>query len=306
MVDIGCRKPGVVQRRLPGLDGQARGGAADVALADARAFDDPAVAGVEAGGQVVVGHDLVRHGDAAAGDADASHAAGPRARPRPWMAMKPASPSMMPPELTARPNRARPTWRPTARPRNWLANSTTWASPVAPRGCPGPPGRRGVDHQSGCVDAGVARFGGRAGLPDREEPERLEGVDLLGRRGVVQLDQVDVGGAHAGGFPGGVGGLGHSVVVVEESIAGAGHRSDDTRGGGRGGDGGAGHDGGGRSVGEGAAHESGQDARHLRRRQHLLNGRACAGTGPAGCGPRGRRPSRRRRRSGAGSPHARP
>src|ERR1700723_1953010 len=112
MVDVGRSEPGVLERGRPGLDGQARGGASDVALADAGAFDDPGVIGIEAGGQVVVGHDLLRHGDAAAGDADAPHASVSEPAAMAWMAMKPASPSMMPPELTARPSRAGATCRP--------------------------------------------------------------------------------------------------------------------------------------------------------------------------------------------------
>ena len=38
-----------------------------------------------------------------------------------------------------------------------------------------------------------------------------------------------------------------------------------------------------RAVGERAAHQPGEDAGHLGRREDLLDGHACAGTGPAGC-----------------------
>ena len=63
---------------------------ADVAFADAGALDDPLVAGVEVDRHVVVGHDLVRHGDPPAGDPDPRHAADP-ARTA-WMPTNPASP----------------------------------------------------------------------------------------------------------------------------------------------------------------------------------------------------------------------
>ena len=85
-----ARPPGTGQGGLGGLDGQTRRGAADVALADAGALDDPLVAGVEAHRHVVVGDDLVRHGDAPTGDPDPPHAADP-ARTA-WMPTNPASP----------------------------------------------------------------------------------------------------------------------------------------------------------------------------------------------------------------------
>ena len=90
VVDLGGGATGLGQRGLRGLDGQTRGGAADVALADARALDDPLVARVERDRHVVVGHHLVRDGDAPAGDADSLHAADPARIP--WMHTIPASP----------------------------------------------------------------------------------------------------------------------------------------------------------------------------------------------------------------------
>ena len=65
----------------------------------------------------------------------------------------------------------------------------------------------GVHDEPGGVDAGGARLGGRPGLPGGEEAERLEGVELLGRGGVVQLDEVDVAGPEAEGLPGRLGRL---------------------------------------------------------------------------------------------------
>ena len=65
-----------------------------------------------------------------------------------------------------------------------------------------------VHHETGAVHPGEAGFGGRAGLSRPEEPERLEGEDLLGCGGIVQLDQIEVVGTEAPGFPCGLGGLG--------------------------------------------------------------------------------------------------
>ena len=59
-----------------------------------------------------------------------------------------------------------------------------------------------VDHEPGGVHAGGAGLGGRAGLAGREEAQRLEGVELLGGRGVVQLHQVGVVGPEPEGLPG--------------------------------------------------------------------------------------------------------
>ena len=90
VVDLLGGPPGLGQRGHGRLDGQARGGAADVALADAGALDDPGVAGVEVDRHVVVGDDLVRYGDAPTGDLDARHAADPERTA--WMPTNPASP----------------------------------------------------------------------------------------------------------------------------------------------------------------------------------------------------------------------
>ena len=90
VVDLLGRATGLGQRSLRGFDGQARRRAADVALTDAGALDDPLVARVERERHVVVGHHLVRDGDAPAGDADPSHAADPARIP--WMQTIPASP----------------------------------------------------------------------------------------------------------------------------------------------------------------------------------------------------------------------
>ena len=50
-------------------------------------------------------------------------------------------------------------------------------------------------------------YGGRPGVTRLEEAERLEGVELLGAGGVVQLDDVDVGRVDAGVVPRGHGRL---------------------------------------------------------------------------------------------------
>ena len=90
VVDLGGGPPGAGQGLLGRLDGQARGRAADVALADAGALDDPLVTGVEVDRHVVVGDDLVRYGDAPTGDPDPRHAADPERTA--WMPTNPASP----------------------------------------------------------------------------------------------------------------------------------------------------------------------------------------------------------------------
>ena len=65
-VDVRGLEARPLQGLSPGFGGQAGGRAADPALADAGPLGDPFVAGVEPGGEVVVGDDLVGHRDAAA------------------------------------------------------------------------------------------------------------------------------------------------------------------------------------------------------------------------------------------------
>ena len=60
--------PGPLEGLAAGLDGEPGGGAADAALADAGALDDPLVAGVERGLEVGVGDDLLGQGGAPAGE----------------------------------------------------------------------------------------------------------------------------------------------------------------------------------------------------------------------------------------------
>ena len=72
-----------------------------------------------------------------------------------------------------------------------------------------------VHDETGGVDAGGARLGRRPGLARTEETERLEGVELLGGRGVVQLDHIGIARAEPERFPGCLGGLGQPVVVVD-------------------------------------------------------------------------------------------
>ena len=161
-----------------------------------------------------------------------------------------------------------------------MASSTTWANPVAPSGCPRPTSPPlELTTSPGAVHPGVPGLGGRSRLARPEEPERFEGVELLGCRGVVQLDQVEVVGPDSPCFPRRVGGLGEAIVVVDQSISGAGHRTDDTgsRGGGR--NRRARHDDRRTPVGERAAHETGEDSGHLWRGQHLLDGRGALALG---------------------------
>ena len=61
-------RPGALERRDAGLDGELGGGAAHAPLADAGALDDPLVGGVEARREVGVRDDLVGQGAAPAGD----------------------------------------------------------------------------------------------------------------------------------------------------------------------------------------------------------------------------------------------
>ena len=121
----------------------------------------------------------------------------------------PAWEPIMPPVLAATASRAPSTWRGPARPRNWVdqldhlgdAGGTqrmAAADQAAAR----------VDGHPGAADGGVARHGGRSGVTGLEETERFEGVELLGAGGVVQLDEIDVGGLDAGVVPGGRGRLG--------------------------------------------------------------------------------------------------
>ena len=90
VVDLFGGPAGLGQRGDCGLNGQARGGAADVALPDAGPLDDPGVAGIEVDRHVVVGDDLVGYRDAPACDLDARHAADPERTA--WMPTNPASP----------------------------------------------------------------------------------------------------------------------------------------------------------------------------------------------------------------------
>jgi hypothetical protein len=73
----------------------------------------------------------------------------------------------------------------------------------------------GVDHEARGVDRGHPGLCRRSGFAVAEEAERLEGIDLLCRRGVVQFDHVGVVGPEAEGLPGRLGGVGQTVVVVE-------------------------------------------------------------------------------------------
>ena len=132
----------------------------------------------------------------------------------------PAWDPIMPPVLAATANRAPATWRGPASSRSWATSSTTWAMPVAPSGWPRltrPPLVLTVT--PGAPEGGVAGRGGGPGVAGLVEPERLEGADLLGAGGVVQLDHVDVGRVDARGVPGRGGRLGQAVVVVDLAVA---------------------------------------------------------------------------------------
>ena len=145
------------------------------------------------GGQVVVGHDLVRQGDAPAGDPDAPSRGGPGAD-----GVDADEPGVAVDDAAGVDGHAR------AGPVD-LAGAGAAAElggQLDHLGQPGgaqrvaPPDQAAarVDDEAGRVDTGGAGLGGRPGLARREEAERLEGVELLGRRGVVQLDQVDLVG----------------------------------------------------------------------------------------------------------------
>ena len=99
--------------------------------------------------------------------------------------------------------RAPATWRAPARPRSCVASSTTWASPVAPSGCPRPtrPPLGLTTSPGESTPVAPASVAGPAS-PGREEAQRLQGVELLGGRGVVQLDEVGVVGPEPEGLPG--------------------------------------------------------------------------------------------------------
>ena len=106
----------------------------------------------------------------------------------------PAWDPIMPPVLAATANRAPSTWR-----RTGLApqlgdeldhlGDAGGTQRVAPADQP----TARVDGHPAAADGGVAGDGGRPGVARLVEPERLEGVELLGAGGVVQLDDVDVG-----------------------------------------------------------------------------------------------------------------
>ena len=201
------------------------------------------------------------------------------------MPTNPASPSMMPPVFTASPSRApRPgALRPAAELGGQLDHL---GQPGGPQRVPAPDqAAAGVDDEPGRVDPGVAR----PRWPARPRPARRTRVTRGRRAPRAPWRRAARPGrsrrarcpttSHAASAA-----CGQAVVVVEQSISGAGHRTDDTGGGGRGRNRRSGHHDRGSPVGERAAHEPGEDAGHLGRGEHLLDAWPYAGTGPAGCG----------------------
>ena len=184
--------------------------------------------------------------------------------------MNAASVPMMPPVLAAVAILAPGTWRRPASPRSWVASSTTWASPVAPQGmASGHEAPRGVDRDPAPADRRVAGHRGRPGVARLEETQRLEGVELLGAGGIVELDDVHVLGSYPGGVPRRAGRLGQALVVVEVAVARA-HRARDDPGSARCRL--AGEEDGSGAVSERRAHEAGQGPGDGRRGKHLACG----------------------------------
>ena len=173
---------------------------------------------------------------------------------------------MMPPVLTATPSRAPCTWR-AAGPAPQLGDQ------LGDLGEPGGAQRVAPGHQAAARvharrrrrrrSVSPATVAGPA-APGREEAERLEGVELLGAGGVVQLDHVDVGRAEAEVLPGRRRSS-QPVVVVELAVARAQDAGPDP----------------GRAAGRGR--RAGQDGRGgaVGERQHMSRVSAPATTGEA-------------------------
>ncbi len=127
---------------------------------------------------------------------------------------------IMPPVLAAMASRAPSTWRRPARCRSWAVELDHLGDAGgAQRVAAGHEPAARVDGDPAAPDRGVPGQGGRPGVARLEEAEGLEGEELLGARGVVELDDVDVGRVDPGVVPGGSGCLGQPLVVVDVAVA---------------------------------------------------------------------------------------